>query len=86
MRVDHAEARARKVAGQAAALGGAAVEGVAASGEAKHLFVDLPAGRAEAFRLAVTTNEAPVVPTTTPAPGSTRDQLEVVIRAAADDE
>lgn len=83
---DHVEARAKKVSGQAQLLGGAAVQGVAAAGERAHLFVDLPAGRAEAFREAVTKNEPPVVPAVTPAPGSARDQLEVVIRAAADDE
>ena len=86
VRADHADARAKKVAGQALALGGAAVEGVVAVGEDKHLFVDLPAGRAEAFRRAVTNNEPPLVPVETPLPGSARDQLEVVIRAAADDE
>ena len=86
VRADHADARARKVTAQAAALGGTAVEGMAAAGETKHLFIDLPAGRAEAFRQAVMTNEAPVAPSATPVPGNASDHLEVVIRAAADDE
>lgn len=85
VRADHVLARAEKVASQAKLLAGAVVEGVSAAGE-KHLFVDLPAGRADAFRQAVTKNDAPIVPTAPPAPGAARDQLEVVIRAAADDE
>ncbi len=85
VRADHVAVRAEKVANQAKQLGGSAVEGVSAAGE-KHLFVDVPAGCAEAFRQAVTQNEAPVTPTTTPAPKAARDQLEVVIRPAADDE
>ena len=84
-RAEHLDARAEKVAGQARLLGGAAVSGVAAAGE-RHLFVDLPAGRAEAFRQAVTRNEPPVLPAGTPAAGTARDQLEVLIRPAADDE
>ena len=86
MRADHADARTRKVASQALALGGSAVQGVAGAGEERHLFVDLPGGRADAFRQAVTTNEPPLVPAGTPVPGGARDQLEVVIRAADDDE
>ncbi len=85
VRADHVAARAEKVANQAKLLGGAAVEGVAAAGE-KHLFVDVPAGCADAFRQAVTKNEAPVAPTVVRAPNAARDQLEVVIRPAADDE
>ena len=85
VRPDHLAARAEKVANQAKALGGSAVEGISATGE-KHLFVDLPAGRAGAFRQAVTANETPVVPPTTPTVGAARDQMEVIIRPAADDE
>lgn len=88
VRADHVQARAKKVVGQAQSLGGAAVQGVAAAGEQAHLFVDLPAGRAEAFREAVTKNEPPAMPTTAAAsaPGRARDQLEVIIRTVADDE
>lgn len=85
VRADHVTARAEKVANQAKLLGGSAVEGVSAPGE-KHLFVEVPAGSAEAFRQAVTKNEPPIPPTITPAPGAARDHLEVIIRPAADDE
>ncbi len=85
VRFDHLTARAEKVDHQAKALGGSAVEGISAPGE-KHLFVDLPAGRVEAFRKAVTANETPVPPPGTPNTGAARDQLEVIIRSAADDE
>ena len=85
VRADHLAARAEKVGNQAKTLGGTAVEGISANGE-KHLFVDLPAGCAEAFRRAVTANETPQVPVSTPTLGAARDQLEVVIRPAADDE
>lgn len=85
VRADHLDARAAKVASQAKALGGTAVAGIAAAGE-RHLFVDLPAGRAEAFRQAVTRNEPSVVPTGAPATGAARDQVEVVIRPTPDDE
>ena len=85
VRPEHVAARAEKVAGQAKLLGGSAVEGVSAVGE-KHLFVDLPAGCTDAFRQAVTSNDPPVAPATTPAPGAARDQVEVLIRSAAEDE
>lgn len=85
VRADHVAARAQKVTDQAKLLGGSAVEGVSAPGE-KHLFVDVPAGFADAFRQAVTKNETPVSPTITPAPKTAHDQVEVVIRPAADDE
>ncbi len=85
VRADHVAARAEKVAAQAKQLGGSVVEGVSGPGE-KHLFVELPAGCADVFRQAVTKNEPPVVPTTAPIPGAARDQLEVLIRPAADDE
>lgn len=85
VRPDHVTTRAEKVARQATALGGTAVEGISAGGE-KHLFVDLPAGCAAAFRQAVTANETPVPPASTPTVGAARDQLEVMIRPASDDE
>ena len=85
VRADHVAARAEKVINQAKQLGGSAIEGVSAAGE-KHLYVDVPAGCADAFREAVTKNDVPVAPATTPALNAARDQLEVVIRPAADDE
>lgn len=85
VRADHVATRAQKVASQAQALGGAATEGVSDPGE-KHLFVDLPAGSADAFRRAVLDNAAPVAPTATPPVGAARDQLEVIVRPTADDE
>ena len=85
----HVGPRAEKVDAQAKALGGSAVEGLAAEGE-KHLFVDLPAGAAEPFRRAVTENTPVESLSPSPASGSnpsaTRDQVEVFIRAAGNDE
>ena len=85
----HVGPRTEKVKAQAQRLGGTAVEGLATDGE-KHLFVDLPAGTADAFRRAVTEN-TPVESLATPAPPSpgtaaARDQVEVFIRPAAKDE
>ncbi len=85
VRADHLAARAEKLARQAQALGGTAVEGVTNAGE-KHLFVDLPAGGGEPFRRAVAENILPAPPTATPAAGTAHDRLEVIIRAADDDE
>ena len=85
VRPEHVAARAQKVAQQAQALGGTAIEGVSNPGE-KHLFVDLPAGSAEAFRQALADNTLPAAPAATPVPGAARDQLEVIVRPTADDE
>lgn len=84
--VSHVGPRAETVKAQAKAFGGTAVEGLATGGET-HLFVDLPAGAADAFRLAVMSN-LPGQPLASPPPSSTaaRDQVEVFIRAAANDE
>ena len=84
----HVGPRAEKVKAQAKACGGTAVEGLATGGE-KHLFVDLPAGAVDTFRLAVSANttlEAPAFPPPTPSAAPARDQVEVFIRAAGDDE
>ena len=85
----HVGPRAEKIKAQAQAFGGSAVEGLAAAGEA-HLFVDLPAGAEAAFRMAATANTtlevlaAPAPPPT--ARAAARDQVEVFIRASANDE
>ncbi len=84
VRPDHLTARAEKVSRQAAALGGSAVEGVSNPGE-KHLFVDLPAGNADAFRRALADNTLPTA-AAAPIAGAARDQLEVIVRPTADDE
>lgn len=85
VRAEHVAARADKIARQAQALGGSAVEGVSNPGE-KHLFVDLPAGSADAFRRALADNSVPTAPAATPPAGAARDQLEVIVRPVADDE
>ena len=51
----HVDPRAEKIKAQAKAFGGAAVEGLTAVSE-KHLFIDLPAGSADAFRRAALEN------------------------------
>ena len=84
VRPDRLAARAEKISAQARALGGSAVDGVADPGQ-KHLFVDLPAGRAAAFRQAVTENTMPAVPADTPAAGAAKDQLEVILHADEDE-
>ena len=84
----HVGPRAEKIKAQAQRFGGTAVEGLAAEGE-KHLFVDLPAGSADAFRMAVTSNttlEMLTSPPPSPGAAAARDQLEVFIRAAGGDE
>ncbi len=84
----HVGPRAEKVRAQAQRFGGTAVEGLAAEGET-HLFVDLPAGAADAFRLAVTSNttlEILAAPSPPPGAAAARDQVEVFIRAAGGDE
>ena len=87
----HVGPRAEKIKAQAQRFGGTAVEGLAAEEGEKHLFVDLPAGMADAFRRAVDDN-TPVetLPTPAPSPSSAtataRDQVEVFIRAMANDE
>ena len=85
VRPEHVAARAEKVVRQAQALGGSAVEGVSNPRE-KHLYVDLPAGAADAFRRALADNTLPPPPAATPIPGAARDQLEVIVRPIADDE
>ena len=83
----HVGPRAEKVRAQAQRLGGSVVEGLAAADE-KHLFVDLPAGAADAFRRAVADNAPPetLALPGPPSAGAARDQVEVFIRAAAADE
>ena len=83
----HVGPRSEKVKAQAQRFGGSAVEGLAAAGE-KHLFVDLPAGTADAFRRAVVENATmEILASPSPLPGAAaRDQVEVFIRAASNDE
>ena len=88
VRADHLEARLKKISDQAQAFGGSASEGLSSATE-KRLSVEVPAGNAEAFREAVLTNAAPgsvsPAPSANPAAGG-KDYVEVVIRAAGDDE
>lgn len=82
-RADRLAARLEKITRQAQALGGTASEGLSTDKE-KRLSVDLPAGRLEAFRQAVTGN---ITPTTVAGPTPTgRDYVDVIIRAEGDDE
>ncbi len=81
----HVGPRAEKVKAQAQRFGGSAVEGLAADGE-KHLFVDLPAGAADAFRTTVLSNLAGEILASPPPTTAARDQVEVFIRAAGSDE
>ncbi len=87
VRADHLAARMKKVTDQAQAFGGSASEGLSTATE-KRLSVELPAGRAEAFRQAVTTNAAPgPAPVSSASPAAVgKDFVDVVIRAAGDDE
>ena len=87
VRADHLAARMKKISDQAQAFGGSASEGLSTATE-KRLSVDLPAGRAEAFRQAVTAN-APLDSLPTPPAGPAaggKDFVDVVIRAVGDDE
>lgn len=81
----HVGPRAEKVKAQAQRFGGTAVEGLAADGE-KHLFVDLPAGTADAFRLMVLSSQPGETVASPAPPTAARDQVEVFIRATANDE
>jgi hypothetical protein len=81
-------ARAEKITRQAQELGGSATEGLPVEGE-KHLFVELPAGRGEAFRqlvaghgkAAATPLPSPANPATAAASaGGSKDRVEVIIR------
>ncbi len=88
VRADHLAARMKKISDQAQAFGGSASEGLSTATE-KYLSIELPAGRADAFRQAVTSNAA--VGSFTPAPAAGpapvgKDFVDVVIRAAGDDE
>ena len=86
VRAEHLAARLKKVSDQAQALGGSASEGLSTPTE-KHLSVALPAGRAEAFRQAVNANTAPgSLSSPAASPGAAQDFVDVVIRAAGDDE
>ncbi len=84
VRADHLAARMQKISQQAQAFGGSASEGLSTDKE-KYLSIELPAGRAEAFRQAVKTNTAPGAFSPSP-PTAGKDYVDVVIRAANDDE
>ena len=88
VRADHLAARLKKISDQAQAFGGSASEGLSTATE-KRLSIELPAGRADAFRQAVSTNAAvgPLPPATTANPAADgKDFVEVVIQATGDDE
>lgn len=82
-RADRLAARLEKITRQAQTLGGTASEGLSTAME-KRLSVDLPAGRLETFRQAVTGNVMPT-PAAGPVPTG-HDYVDVIIRAAGDDE
>lgn len=85
VRSDHVAARAARVTALVERLGGSASEGLPKTGE-KHLFIDLPATSVAAFRAEVV-NTGAASPTAAPAaPGAPVSHLEVIVRAAADDE
>lgn len=83
-RADRLAARLDKITRQAQALGGTASEGLSTTAE-KRLSVDLPAGRLDLFRQAVTGNVMPSPVAGSPAPAG-HDYVDVIIRAAGDDE
>ncbi len=88
VRADHLAARMQKIAGQAQEFGGSASEGLS-TGTEKHLSIELPAGRGDAFRQAVKANAAlgSAAPSSTANPADARkDFVDVVIRAAGDDD
>ena len=89
-RPERLAARAERVVKRAEAFGGTANEWLAAEGE-KHFYVELPAGRAEAFRRGLT-GDAPAAdlspsapPTASPDAAAAKDQVEVFIRANSDE-
>ncbi len=85
-RPDRLAARAERVVKQAEAFGGAANEWTSSDAGEKHFFVELPAGRAEAFRQSLAGNSTVTTPTLPPAATSTvKDQVEVFIRASNDE-
>ena len=88
VRTGHLAARMKKISDQAQEFGGSASEGLSTDTE-KRLSVELPAGRADAFRQAVKANAAlgssALSPNARPATAE-KDFVDVVIRAAADDE
>lgn len=82
-RPERLAARAEKVGRQAEAFGGTANEWLAPDGE-KHFYVELPAGRAEAFRQSLA-GDAPLAATLPPPAAGARDQVEVFIHANSDE-
>ena len=84
VRTERLDARLKKIISQAQALGGTASEGLSTSTE-KRLSVDLPAGRLEAFRQAVTENVMPHPLAIASSPAG-HDYVDVIIQASGDDE
>ena len=86
VRADHMEARAARVETLARQFGGSTSAGLPQAGE-KDLYVDLPAAATGEFRAALARAAAPAspAPVSNAGPGPI-DHLEVIVRAAADDE
>ncbi len=84
-RPERLAARAERVVKQADAFGGTANEWLASEGE-KHFYVELPAGRAEAFRQSLA-GDAPLAVPASPAKtaATAKDQVEVFINAKSDE-
>lgn len=89
-RPERLTARAERVVKQAEAFGGTANEWLAMEGE-KHFYVELPAGRADAFRRSLT-GDAPAgesspsdPPAASPSTTAAKDQVEVFIHANSDE-
>ena len=88
VQADHLAARMKKIVDQAREFGGSASEGLS-TGTEKRLSVELPAGRGDAFRLAVKTNAALGSSAPPPAAGAAadgKDFVDVVIQAMGNDE
>lgn len=85
VRPEHVAARAERVAALARQYGGSVSEGLPQPGE-KDLYVDVPVTASAGFLAAVAAPASPGQPLPPAKAGTAMDHLEVIVRAAADDE